>query len=227
MARPLPPKPSLVNLKKQAKSLLKAQKENDPSCCDTLRLLRRFEGKSDEDMLAAAVGLQEAQHALAKDYGFVNWGELRRTVGAKPVSPEDRVKREGDKVWIEGVGRLRFAQGMDNQFMGALARVAESLDEEMSYDYLMGVSGAAFRLHFWVPQWCPSSTALTGGYDHSVPALAALGYKAEQYDCGWHEPEKVEPVRPIVNASIERGHPVVGTNLLGHGRYCVVAGHSV
>ena len=111
MSRQLPPNPSLVNLKKQAKALLKAQKENDPACCGVLRLLLRFKDLSDDEILAADLGLQEAQHALARDYGFRNWGLLRQAAGVDSGSPEDRVRKEGDRVWVDGVGRLACRRG--------------------------------------------------------------------------------------------------------------------
>jgi hypothetical protein len=46
-------------------------------------------------------------------------------------------------------------------------------------DYLMGVSGAAFRLHIHTPGWCPSAPDATCGLNHCVPAMKALGYKIE------------------------------------------------
>ncbi|MDP6438911.1 MAG: hypothetical protein QGH74_04675, partial [Candidatus Brocadiia bacterium] len=64
------PRPDLRQIKRQAKELLKAQKAGDRSVCPQLRLIPRLSGMTDEEILSAEVGLQEAQHALAKDYGF-------------------------------------------------------------------------------------------------------------------------------------------------------------
>ena len=80
MARSLPTRLSLRYLKEEAKDVLKAKRNGDASCCPTLRNLRRFARSSDADILAADVGLQEVQFALALDYGFTDWSHLCRAV---------------------------------------------------------------------------------------------------------------------------------------------------
>ena len=47
MTMSLPANPSLINLKVQAKSLLKAHRNGDASCCEVLRNLKELRGKSD------------------------------------------------------------------------------------------------------------------------------------------------------------------------------------
>jgi len=78
MAPQLPSRPSLEHLKNQAKDLLKAHRAGDRAACETLHVLRRFGGASDEDIVASDVTLQEVQHALAVDYGFRDWAMLRK-----------------------------------------------------------------------------------------------------------------------------------------------------
>ena len=77
MSRTLPRNPNLEHLKKEAKHLLHAFKDGDPSVCEVLRYHYRFARASDETILKAEVTLQEAQHALALDYGFKSWAEIR------------------------------------------------------------------------------------------------------------------------------------------------------
>jgi len=76
----LPDRPNLEQLRKQAKDLLKAHRKGDASICPILRHLSRFAASSDEDVLKAKVKLSEAQHALAREYGFRNWAALVRCV---------------------------------------------------------------------------------------------------------------------------------------------------
>ena len=80
MTRPLPPKASLRFLQKEAKDLVKAHKDGDAAVCDLLKALPKLARASDDDVLAAEVSLQEAQHALALSYGFKGWKELKRHV---------------------------------------------------------------------------------------------------------------------------------------------------
>ncbi len=78
--RNLPSNPSLEQLKKQAKDLLKAFKKKDPSVCATLRRHSRFHDAGDEDILKSELTLQEIQQALAQEYGFENWPALKQHV---------------------------------------------------------------------------------------------------------------------------------------------------
>jgi hypothetical protein len=62
MSRHLPPHPNLEHLKKQAKELLhELQQQRDP-----------------------AVKLADAQHAIAREYGFASWPKLKAHVEALP-----------------------------------------------------------------------------------------------------------------------------------------------
>ena len=78
MAPQLPSRPSLDQLKHQAKDLLKAHHRGERRVYDTLRLLLGFAESSVEDVLASKVTLQQVQHALAASYGFRNWSALKR-----------------------------------------------------------------------------------------------------------------------------------------------------
>ena len=61
MARHLPHRPSLEHLRNEAKALLKMHRSGAASACGTLRLLRRFAGASDEEILSARLSLHEVQ----------------------------------------------------------------------------------------------------------------------------------------------------------------------
>ena len=67
MSRPLPQHPNLDHLKKQAKELLRDAQQRDP-----------------------AVKLADAQHTLAREYGFASWPKLKAHVEALsgPSGPE-------------------------------------------------------------------------------------------------------------------------------------------
>lgn len=80
MTRQLPSKPSLEQLRKQAKDIHKAHKKADPSCCAVLRHLKSLADKPDADILKAEVSLRDVQFALAMEYGFKSWMELKETV---------------------------------------------------------------------------------------------------------------------------------------------------
>jgi len=63
MSRSLPPHPNLTHLKKQAKDLLREMQQQDP-----------------------ATQLADAQHALARNYGFASWPKLKAHVESLPAA---------------------------------------------------------------------------------------------------------------------------------------------
>ncbi len=88
MTEALPSNPSLVQLKKQAKDILKAQKSGDKSACGVLKHLKPLSTKSDDEILATKVSLQEVQHALAIEYGFDNWTEMKARVAVQVLAAD-------------------------------------------------------------------------------------------------------------------------------------------
>ncbi len=89
MTTSLPANPNLEQLKKQAKDLLKTFKAGDPSVCEVLRYHYRFARASDETILKSELTLQEAQHALALDYGFRSWAHMTKQVAQPSDAPAE------------------------------------------------------------------------------------------------------------------------------------------
>jgi len=90
MAKLLPPKPSMEHLKKEAKAILRAFSEKKSVVFPILRNLRRFDNLPNEDMVHEQLSLQLVHHALAKEYGFRSWADLKLHVEThKPESFSD------------------------------------------------------------------------------------------------------------------------------------------
>ncbi len=83
MSPSLPANPSLRHLKTQAKDLLNAHKEGASSAVNRLRILHGFAKKVDEKIVAAKVTLADCQFAIALEYGFAGWSDLKKHVTAK------------------------------------------------------------------------------------------------------------------------------------------------
>ncbi len=77
MTRSLPTAPNLEHLKKQAKDLRKSHENGISECCEVLKLLHQFNGLSNDEIFNSALSLNEVQLALAIDYGFKSWGDLK------------------------------------------------------------------------------------------------------------------------------------------------------
>ncbi len=99
MSTPLPSRPNLNHLRKEAKDTHKAHTSGDRAACVVLRGLRRFKEASDDTIMKENVTLQEIQLAIAIKYGYPNWAALRAATGAPAepgfpkVSPEEQRSR--------------------------------------------------------------------------------------------------------------------------------------
>lgn len=86
MAKFLPPNPSLDHLKAEAKALLKGLEAGDPKALATIRLVSKYSKLSDAEIRGSDVVLREMQHALALEYGFQGWKELKETIEGRRES---------------------------------------------------------------------------------------------------------------------------------------------
>jgi hypothetical protein len=80
MSRDLPPRPNLDHLKKQAKELLQTLKRDDPGA-----------------------QLADAQHALAREYGFASWPRLKAHIESEMAAPNPFVGK-----WTADLSRSKL-----------------------------------------------------------------------------------------------------------------------
>ncbi len=120
------------------------------------------------------------------------------------------VKREDDRVWIDGVegfGADLFASSMH----GSQARILETLGESLTYDDLVGYSAFAFRVGF-ASDLCPSAGHPACGYqclDSRALPWSTQIYESFPWSQARADPAAFEAeVRAAVKASIDRGIPV-------------------
>ena len=91
--------------------------------------------------------------------------------GGGPV--KTAVTREGGRVLIENVPLPR---GL-NSVLACLAAALQANGEDVTYEYLMGISSRAFRLQV---SWCPSAPHSHCGFNTFEPALRAAGYDRDE-----------------------------------------------
>ncbi|HUW81463.1 MAG TPA: M56 family metallopeptidase [Phycisphaerae bacterium] len=84
------------------------------------------------------------------------------------------LRREDGKVWIDGVP----AQQGKNSVLAAMTSILQAAGEDVTYEYLMGVSSRAFRLQF---NWCPSAPHSACGFNTFEPAMKAMGWAWTNY----------------------------------------------
>ncbi len=91
--RSLPLRPSLEHLQKQAKALLRAVSAGDRDAAAQFRTSRPALGTaSDAEIATAKLSLRDAQAAIAREYGFETWSDLKKRV--TELSQSDLVEVE-------------------------------------------------------------------------------------------------------------------------------------
>jgi len=199
MTPSLPPRANLEQLRNQAKDVLKAHRAGNPSCCTVLRHLRRFKDKPDRDILAADVRLQEVQFALAMDYGFRTWTDLKQHV-LQEVSQTD--SNEGTSL-DRGTFDLSVPDQPEscvNTFSVCVSAAASALGiEDADRDAVYALSVNAFAPCLDKDEDCMAWTTVLG-HDRHTDALAArfgLRFRSVKKDPSglppmpsWTEPEK-------------------------------------
>ena len=81
MSKQLPLRPDIDQLKKQAKELLKAHQTASPSAVEAIKeYFPRLSDSSEAEILRAEFTLQNAQHVVAREYGFAGWTELSAAI---------------------------------------------------------------------------------------------------------------------------------------------------
>ena len=117
-----------------------------------------------------------------------------------------KIIRDGDRVYIDGFQKASWHD--KNSVLATISAAMTAGGEDASYEYLMGVSGQAFRVQFMLSDGCPSAACAPCGFNTMNVALAALGY-----DVTWYLTEKdkasQELARRAVVRSIDAGRPAL------------------
>ena len=92
MSKPLPPRPNLGQLKKQAKDLLKSCKAGDPESLRRLVEAHRSSTPGRSQSGPPDWSLSDAQNAIAREYGFVRWPELKAHVESAMLEAGDLIE---------------------------------------------------------------------------------------------------------------------------------------
>ena len=106
---------------------------------------------------------------------------------------------------------LETARIMENSFIASLAHAMRAMGEPYDHAYLMGMSGAAFRVQMMQPDWCPSAPHSACGYNCIEPAMEAVPYHLVRVLTKRDDPEAMDALWQRVTASIDAGTPALMT----------------
>ena len=124
---------------------------------------------------------------------------------------------------IREIEPLDFDKGEMNSFVAAYRRILARQGLEVPYWYLMGVSGAAFRLQIHRNSWRVISPDLICGYDLAEYLFRAFGVHCERvWVCG--NAERIAASRNRIILSLRDGIPTIGLGMEGRTYHGLVAG---
>src|SRR5438045_2784150 len=94
MPNSLPSRPSLEQLKRQAKDLLKSLKGGTPQAVERFRVSHpRCAGASEFEIRASRLSLSDAQLVVAREYGFASWPKLKEHVLLESGDPLELLQK--------------------------------------------------------------------------------------------------------------------------------------
>jgi hypothetical protein len=137
--------------------------------------------------------------------------------------PDIDFSKEENAVVLEGVGPLDWSTGETNSYVAALTRIAEYLNLEYDYTYLMGASGSAFRVLFH-KDWCPSSPDPTVGYDCGAVAAQCINIEPTYVHLDKEKKNKEEVQREIMEAVYSK-MPVIAIDLIQVSEWGLIVGY--
>ena len=123
------------------------------------------------------------------------------------TSGRTTVHREGDRVWLEGVTGW-FVGDRESSVHAAQAAAMAAVGEETTYEYLVGVSGLAFRMQVSKDGLCPSSPHSFCGYACHTRSSQALPWTLALYEVKPDDAEGMAAARKAIVESVEHGVPV-------------------
>ena len=129
-----------------------------------------------------------------------------------------------NKVFTDKIPQLKWGENTENSFIRSTQLTLNALGENYSYEFLMGISGAAFRLHF-KPDWCPSSADATTGFDISKVLFKSLGYKSELYSIDDNNFEDIKSLYQKIITQINLGIPIIAINLKVCPEWGIITGY--
>jgi ankyrin repeat protein len=169
--RILPPKPSLAQLRKQAKELLKSYRAGKEAAVTEVE---RFERSPD----SAKFALADAQRVLARAYGFASWPALKNHVEGVNFAALIMATEAGDVATVRRLVKARpeLINHHDDSRGGALHRAVLCRNEELT-GVLMQL-GADARAGIWPHR--EATSAYTIAVDREYSEIVATIEREEE-----------------------------------------------
>lgn len=136
--------------------------------------------------------------------------------------------RDHSKCILENVMRLSWAEGAEKSRMmcpwaGSVYAAMKYMGESYTYEQIMGMSGACYRISF-TDVWDFSCTDALVAHDYASPLSDAIGYAFRFADRLEKQERKAE--RQAIMEDIQNGRPVLAINLRVAPEWGVITGYT-
>ena len=129
----------------------------------------------------------------------------------------------GSNIFFKNVEPLKFGENEVNTFAASFQRMLKCLGRDIPYWYIMGVSGAAFRLQIHYNSWRMVSADPISGYELTENFGKAFGINLEQvWTCGIKD--KVKKANSDIRNNLKLGKPVIGLGMDGNNYHGLIVG---
>jgi ankyrin repeat protein len=172
--RSLPAKPSLAQLRKQAKELLKAYQAGQ---LDAVAEIERFEEKPDP----ATFVLADAQRVLARAYGFASWAKLKQHVDGVNAKAFCTAVEAGDVATVRRLAKARpelVNMDPDSQYGERIALHFAVLNRNEDMTRVLMELGSDARKGIWPHR--SATTAYTIAKDRGYDEIVAIIEREEE-----------------------------------------------
>lgn len=173
-------------------------------------------------MLKDEVETDSLEVVIKRDENITSFTIPKGIIGIylKELLPD--IEFEKDAVIVEEIGRLDWDTGESNSFIAALTRIAEYFGIQKDYTYLMGTSGAVFRIQFY-EDWCPSAPDATVGFDCGTVAVKSINLNQKSiFD---KEAKNKEKTQQKIMEAIDKKIPVIAIDLIEIPEWGLIVGY--
>ncbi len=126
------------------------------------------------------------------------------------------------KCILPDIMRLEWERGMECPWAGSLYAALQYMGEDYTYEQIMGMSGACYRVCF-VDVWDWSCTDALVSFDYATPLYNAIGYTpvwANRLEKGDRKAERLAILRDL-----QKGKPILAINLRIAPEWGVITGY--
>jgi len=174
--------------------------------------------------LKEAVTTDRVEIVIKRDGETISYTIAKGMIGIylKELLPD--IEFEKDAVIIKGIGHLDWNTGETSSFIAALTRIAEYLNIDKDYTYLMGSSASAFRVQFH-EDWCPSSPDATVGFDCGATAMRSINFTPTYMFLDREGEANKDEIRQGIVKSVDGKMPVIAIDLIEVPEWGVIVGY--